>query len=126
MTPWGGGYHIGEQIVARTIWFRMTELRPSRVDFETLVVFAPSGSEDAFTGTSVNLSLSGMLVRSERRVEPGSVLQFATAAFAGECEVMWGHESSDGGSLFGIRFVSLGPRADEELAKILYESADRK
>ncbi len=100
--------------------------RPPRFDYETLIVFTPHGSQDAFTATSVNLSEGGMLVRCGKRVEAGAVLQFATATFAGECEVMWAHESyQGGGSLFGIRFVSLGARAQEELRKLLYESAER-
>ena len=104
----------------------MNARRPSRFDFETLVVFTPARPEDSFTGTSINLCEGGMLVRSERRVESGSVLQFATAMFAGECEVMWGHESVDGGSLFGIRFVSLGARAVEELSKLLCDPIGRQ
>ena len=99
--------------------------RPPRFDFETLIVFTPYRSEGAFTGTSVNLCEGGMLVRSDKSIESGSILQFATATFAGECEVMWAHDSPNGGSLFGIRFSSLGPRAEEELTKLLYESAER-
>ncbi len=99
--------------------------RSPRFDYETLIVFTPFQFEDAFTGTSVNLCEGGMLVRSERSIESGKILEFATATFAGECEVMWAHESPNGGSLFGIRFVSLGPRAEEELTKLLFESVGR-
>ena len=98
----------------------MRPRRPPRFDFETLLLFTPYGSEAPFTAFSVNLCEGGMLLRSEKRVTKGSVLEFCSARLAGECEVMWSHET-DGGNLFGIRFASLGSRAQEELAKLLYE-----
>jgi hypothetical protein len=99
--------------------------RAPRLDVVTLVVLTPFGTEDLFTAYSVNLSEDGMLVRSPHKLERGAVLEFATATFAGECEVMWAHDSADGQTLAGMHFTSLGSRAHQELDKLLAPSPHR-
>jgi hypothetical protein len=99
--------------------------RAPRFDLVTLVVLTPFGTEDMFTAFSVNVSEDGMLVRSTHRLERGTVLEFATATFAGECEVMWAHDSADGQTLSGVHFTSLGPRARQELDRLLAPSPQR-
>ncbi len=93
--------------------------RGPRFDLVTLIVLTPFGTEDLFTAYSVNMSEDGMLVRSTRRLPRGTLLVFATATFAGECEVMWAHDSADGQTLAGVHFTSLGARAREELERLL-------
>jgi hypothetical protein len=99
--------------------------RAPRLDLVTLVVLTPFGTEDLFTAYSVNLSEDGMLVRSPRHLERGTVLEFASATFAGECEVMWAHDSADGQTLAGVHFTSLGTRAKQELERLLTPSPQR-
>lgn len=90
-----------------------------RFDFETTVTFTPFGTEDSFVATSLNVSETGMMLRSEKPVETDLILQFMTPTFAGECRVPWSHQAEDGALVFSIQFVSLGPRATEELKKLL-------
>jgi len=99
--------------------------RAPRLDLVTLIVLTPFGTEDMFTAFSVNLSEDGMLVRSPQSLERGTVLEFATATFAGECAVMWAHDSADGQTLAGVHFTSLGPRAHQELERLLAPSPQR-
>jgi hypothetical protein len=99
--------------------------RAPRLSAVTLIVLTPFGTEDMFTAFSVNLSEDGMLVRSSHKLERGTVLEFATATFAGECEVMWAHDSADGQTLAGVHFTSLGARAQQELERLLAPSPQR-
>jgi hypothetical protein len=99
--------------------------RAPRFDLVTLIVLTPFGTEDMFTSFSVNLSEDGMLVRSPRRLERGTVLEFATSTFAGECEVMWAHDSADGQTLAGVHFTSLSARAQQEIERLLAPSPQR-
>ncbi len=98
--------------------------RANRLDLVTLLVLTPFGTEDLFTAFTVNLSEEGMLVRSGRPLPQGAVLVFATATFAGECEVMWSHDSADG-TLAGVHFTSLGDRAREEVERLLVPAPQR-
>ncbi len=93
--------------------------RSFRFDFETAVVLMPYGGSGSFVATSVNLSESGMLLKADREVEKGLRLEFMAARFAGECQVIWSHETESGGSLFGIMFTSLGPTAKDEIKILL-------
>lgn len=97
----------------------MSPRRFPRYDLVTLVLLTPFGSEEPFTAYSVDVSEGGMLLRSEKSVTDGTLLEFCSAQFAGECEIMWSHRAGDGSTLFGIRFTSLGPRAHEELDTLL-------
>ena len=90
-----------------------------RFEFETAVVLMPYGEDGSFLATSVNLSETGMLLKADRRVEKGQRLEFMAGKFAGECRVMWSHETEAEDSLFGIVFTSLGPIAKEEIGKLL-------
>jgi hypothetical protein len=97
----------------------MSPRRFPRFELVTLVLLTPFGSEEPFTAYSVDVSEGGMLLRTEKTVKDGMLLEFCSSHFAGECEVMWSHRAADGSTLFGIRFTSLGPRAHEELDMLL-------
>jgi PilZ domain len=97
----------------------MSPRRFPRFEIVTLVLLTPFGSEEPFTAYSLDVSEGGMLLKTEKTVSDGALLEFCSSHFAGECEVMWSHRAGDGSSIFGIRFTSLGPRAHEELDTLL-------
>jgi len=87
----------------------------------TAVVLMPHGEGGSFLATSVNLSESGMLLSADKGVEKGQRFEFMAGRFAGDCQVMWCHATEAQDSIFGIVFTSLGPRAREEIGKLLAE-----
>jgi len=94
-----------------------------RVPFEALVeIAAPEGS--SFEAESVDLSATGMHLRTAYLPKVGTPLQFrfeatdAQDAVVVGGEVVWSHDG-DGGSEFGVRFSDVGARDAEMIQRIV-------
>ena len=94
-----------------------------RVPFEALVeIAAPEGS--SFEAESVDLSATGMHLRTAYLPKVGTPLQFRFEATESEDavtvggEVVWSHDG-DGGSEFGVRFSDMGSRDAEMIQRIV-------
>lgn len=95
----------------------------ARVPFEALVeIAAPEGS--SFEAESVDLSATGMHLRTAYLPKVGTPLQFRFEATESQDavmvagEVVWSHDG-DGGSEFGVRFSDVGARDAEMIQRIV-------
>lgn len=95
----------------------------ARVPFEALVeIAAPEGS--SFEAESVDLSATGMHLRTAYLPKVGTPLQFRFEATESQDavlvggEVVWSHDG-DGGSEFGVRFSDMGARDAEMIQRIV-------
>ena len=104
----------------------MSEPAP-RFDIEFPVEMADPSDGVSFRGVSLNMSESGMLVRSEEERPRGTTLRFEFAPFGGTAQVIWTrHVTSDlpvrdgeGGILLGMKFVSMKRQDKKTLHRIL-------
>ena len=104
----------------------MSEPAP-RFDIELPVEMADPSDGVSFRGVSLNMSESGMLVRSEEERARGTTLRFEFAPFGGTAQVIWTrHVTSDpaardgeGGILLGMKFVSMKRQDKKTLHRIL-------
>lgn len=88
-----------------------------------LPVELTEGRENAlFRGVSVNISESGMLVRSEEERPRGTVLSFSFAPFGGTAQVIWIRplaSEEEPGTLLGMKFVSMKRHDRKTLVRML-------
>jgi len=80
------------------------------------------GLRDPLTGTSVNLSETGMLVRTSTLCPRGTRVGFQLADVTGKGEVIWTRQTEEGEAFVGLRFLSLGRRDRKSLTRILAAS----
>jgi hypothetical protein len=102
----------------------MTEPAP-RFDIELPVEMGDPGTDKPFRGVSLNISESGMLVRSEEERARGTTLRFEFAPFGGTAQVIWTrHVSGEtrgtvAGALLGMKFLSMTRQDRKTLLRIL-------
>ena len=80
------------------------------------IKLTPVGLTDHFDADGVDIGAGGLSLRSAMIPDIGSVIRctFETPSGApvdGECEVVWASEEGDSCGEFGLRFVTLEPRA---------------
>jgi len=89
------------------------DLPAPRYAIELAVTLFPPDSGDCFPGTSLNLSETGVLIRTARWEPPGAVLNLKFPTFGCAAAVVWNSDpKGEVGVLLGMRFVSL---RDEDL-----------
>lgn len=99
----------------------MTEPAP-RFDIALPVELTEEQADSSFRAISVNISESGMLVRSAHQKERGTVLRFAFAPFGGTAQVIWTHmHQGNGGTqmLLGMKFLAMKRRDRKVLVRML-------
>ena len=104
----------------------MSEPAP-RFDIELPVEMADSSDGVSFRGVSLNMSETGMLIRSEQERARGTTLRFEFAPFGGTAQVIWTRQvASDprvkdggGGILLGMKFLSMKRQDKKTLHRIL-------
>ena len=83
------------------------------------VVLWAEDPDTSFTGYSVNLSETGMLVVSEEARPQGSEVRFEISPeLKGRCEVVWTRDTEPEGTFLGMKFRSLRRRARKVLAEL--------
>jgi hypothetical protein len=91
----------------------MSEPAP-RYDIELSVRLVPGGSDAAFTGTSENISETGVLVLAERLEPRGALLYLEFPVFEARGEVIWTRETEEELQvLLGMRFLALGGKTEK-------------
>lgn len=79
------------------------QFRSQRVPLERAVDLIFDDSGEVIAASSVNVSDTGMLVRSERPRAPGSPIRFQFEPWlTGMGDVIWTREEDDGTTLLGI------------------------
>jgi hypothetical protein len=69
---------------------------------------------------SLNISETGVLLRTARREPHGALLHLTFPTFASAAEVVWSSEAKgEVGVLLGMQFLSMGGKDREQLAMIL-------
>lgn len=71
------------------------------------------------SGTSRNMSVTGMLVLSEDPKPPGTPVYFRFEEFEGWGEVVWQRTAEEGGSWLGMKFTSLASKDQNRLRHLL-------
>jgi hypothetical protein len=101
---------------------RMTPHTPAPRKEVTRHVDLTFGRSDLrLSGTSRNMSTTGMLVLSEDPKPPGTPVHFRFDEFEGWGEVVWQRTAEEGGSWLGMKFTSL---ASEDRRRLLVLLAD--
>jgi hypothetical protein len=98
-----------------------------RFDIELPLEMGDSGGGASFRGVSLNISESGMLVRSDEERPRGTTLRFEFAPFGGTAMVIWTrHVGADprvrdtaGGILLGMKFLAMKRQDRKTLNRIL-------
>lgn len=79
-------------------------------------------SDLLLSGTSRNMSVTGMLVLSEDPKPPGTPLHFKFDDFEGWGEVVWERTAEEGGAFLGLRFTALSPKDRRALVRLLTDA----
>jgi hypothetical protein len=87
--------------------------RAPRREVESPVQMTFDGASPSIQGVSVNLSTTGMLVRSHLPKPRGTPLSFDFPLFEGRGQVVWSAESVDGDALLGMKFLLIGQQIDD-------------
>jgi hypothetical protein len=91
-----------------------------RHSIEVCVTLFPGDSADGFPGTGLNISETGVLIRTDRWEPVGSLLHLTFPAFTSQAEVVWNSEAEgEVGVLLGMKFASMRWRDRERLALML-------
>jgi c-di-GMP-binding flagellar brake protein YcgR len=102
----------------------MSEPAP-RFDIELPVEMGEPSNGVAFRGVSLNISESGMLVRTEQELPRGTTLRFEFAPFGGTAMVIWARQvprdgrGSEPSVLLGLKFLAMNRQDKKTLARIL-------
>ena len=97
-----------------------TDLPAPRADIRLSVTLTFEGPPSP--AVSVNLSETGVLVRSGRQAPIGSLVQLEFKEFKAKGELIWTGKTDDAGVLLGMKFVSIG-RRDLGVVRGLVEAA---
>lgn len=82
---------------------RRHQFRSRRVDLEMSVELTFNNSARVVDARSVNISETGMLVRTEVDHPPGTGVRFdVVRRFGGRGEVVWSRETEEGAVLMGL------------------------
>ena len=83
-------------------------------------MLSPEDSGDGFPGTSLNISETGVLIRTARWEPLGALLDLRFPPFSCAAEVLWNSEAQgEVGVLLGMRLVSMREEDRERLALML-------
>lgn len=102
----------------------MSEPAP-RFDIELPVEMGEPSNGASFRGVSLNMSESGMLVRTEEERPRGTTLRFEFAPFGGTAMVIWTRHVPGNGRgtearvLLGLKFLAMNRQDRKTLARIL-------
>ncbi len=99
-----------------------TDLPAPRADIRLSVTLTFEESPLPALAISVNLSETGVLVRSGRQAPRGSLVQLEFTEFKAKGELIWTRKTDDAGVLLGMKFVSIG-RRDLGVVRSLVEAA---
>jgi hypothetical protein len=102
----------------------MSEPAP-RFDIELPVEIGDPSSGTSFRGVSVNMSESGMLVRTLEERPRGTTIRFEFAPFGGTAMVIWARQvrpagrATEAGVLLGMKFLAMKRQDRKTLQRIL-------
>ncbi len=92
--------------------------RAPRVDIRLEVAVGVAGSGVKVRSTALNISETGVLIRSSRRAPVGTILDLNFKGFSVEAVVIWA-KPTDEGLLIGLKFVSARRRARAAIQRIV-------
>ena len=91
-----------------------------RQAIEVPVTLSSGDLRDGFPGTSLNISETGVLIRTDRWEPLGALLHLRFPTFACEAKVVWNSEAKgEVGILLGMQFTSMLWEDRERLALML-------
>ena len=99
-----------------------TDSPAPRADIRLSVTLTFDGPPLPTPAVSVNLSETGVLVRSGRQAPRGAPVQLEFKEFKAKGELIWTGKTDDAGVLLGIKFVSIG-RRDLGVVRSLVDAA---
>ena len=100
----------------------MTQRPAPRANVRLAVTLVFDGSDLQVPAVSVNLSETGVLVRTARRTSRGTLAELEFKEFRARGEVIWTGQTSEEGVLLGMKFVSIS-RSHRKFVRELVQAA---